>query len=74
VEYSVHQLRQDGTHGSWNEVHENRYFLIQEMNLLLHSSGFEPLQWLAGFDAEAQVDGSTWHVVVLARVANGDAR
>jgi ubiquinone/menaquinone biosynthesis C-methylase UbiE len=73
VEYSVYQLRQDGTYGSWNEVHENRYFLIQEMDLLLHSSGFEPLQWLAGFDTEAQVDVSTWHVLVLARVSDGDA-
>ena len=73
VEYSVYQLRQDGSYGSWNEVHQNRYFLIQEMDLLLHSSGFEPLQWLAGFQSEARVDDSTWHVVVLARVSGGDA-
>lgn len=73
VEYSVYQLRKDGSYGSWSEVHQNRYFLVQEMDLLLRMAGFESLQWLAGFDAEAQVDGSTWHVLVLARASDGDA-
>jgi SAM-dependent methyltransferase len=73
VEYSVFKLRPDGTYGSWHEVHLNRYFLVQEMALLLEAAGFEPLQWMAGFDAEKPVDDSTWHVVVLARASSGDA-
>jgi SAM-dependent methyltransferase len=71
VKYSVYQLRRDGTYGSWTEEHENRYFFIPEMDLLLRMSGFEPLKWMAGF-GDAEVDESTWHVVVLARVAGGD--
>jgi ubiquinone/menaquinone biosynthesis C-methylase UbiE len=71
VEYSVYQLREDGTYGFWGEVHKNRYFLVQEMDLLLRSGGFEPLRWLAGYDSTAQLDEKTWHVVVLARVAEG---
>lgn len=73
VEYSVYRLRQDGSYTSWNEVHENRYFLIQEMDLLLHMAEFEPLQWLAGYNADAQLDDSTWHVLVLAQVSGGEA-
>ena len=37
------------------------------MALLLRNAGLEPIKWLAGFDAAAPVDDSTWHVVVLAR-------
>ena len=74
VEYSVYQLRQDGTYGFLKEVHRNRYFLVQEMDFFFRQTGFEPIKWFAGFDAEAPVDASTWHVVVLARVPGGDAR
>jgi len=72
VEYSVFQLRPDGSFGVWNEVHRNRFFLIQEMDLLLRMSGLEPEQWLAGFGSDAPIDRSTWHVLVLARVAGRD--
>ena len=67
VVYDVYKLRQDGTYGAWHEEHLNRYFLVQEMALLLETAGFEPIKWLAGFDAASPVDDSTWHVVVLAR-------
>ena len=73
VDYSVYQLRKDGSYRYWNERHQNRYFLVQEMDLLLRSCGFEPLKWLAGFDGDAKVDGSTWHVLVLARASGGVA-
>jgi SAM-dependent methyltransferase len=67
VDYSIHELGADGQFESWNESHENRYFLVQEMRLLLDLAGFVPIRFLAGFDASAPVNGSTWHVVALAR-------
>lgn len=72
VDYSVYQLRPDGSYRYSNEVHENRYFLVQEMDLLLHVAGFEPLRWLAGFHGTAPIDRSTWHVVALARAVGAD--
>ena len=74
VEYSVYQLRKDGTYGCLIEVHRNRYFLVQEMDFFFRQTGFEPMKWFAGFDRDAQVDASTWHVVVLARVPGGEVR
>lgn len=72
VAYSVYQLRADGSYRYSSEVHENRYFLVQEMGLLLHLAGFEPLRWLAGFHGTAPIDRSTWHVVALARAVGAD--
>jgi SAM-dependent methyltransferase len=74
VEYSVYQLRPGGSFRFTNEVHENRYFLVPEMDLLLRAAGFEPLRWLAGYSATAPIDASTWHVVGLARAAGADGR
>jgi len=74
VEYSVYQFRPSGSYRHASEVHENRYFLVQEMDLLLHAAGFAPLRWLAGFNVTAPIDRSTWHVVALARAAGAERR
>jgi ubiquinone/menaquinone biosynthesis C-methylase UbiE len=73
VEYAVYQLTPDGRYRHTREVHENRYFLVQEMQLLLRVSGFEPLRWMAGFDRTTPISEGTWHVLVLARVDGTDA-
>lgn len=74
VEYSVYLVPTDGSYAIWSEVHENRFFLVQEMDLILRNAGFEPLEWNAGFEASGQIDESTWHVVVLARATGDNAR
>jgi ubiquinone/menaquinone biosynthesis C-methylase UbiE len=67
VEYSVTVMDRDGAYRRWSEVHRNRYFLVQEMALILQTAAFEPVRWLAGFDLSAPIDESTWHVVAVAR-------
>ena len=70
VEYHVLGLRADGTYVEWHETHHNRYFSVPEMDQLLRSAGFEPLDWHRGFQESRQIDGSTWHVVVTARASS----
>ena len=72
VEYSVELMPAIGSGITWSELHENRFFLVQEMDLILRSAGLEPLQWNAGFDAEGPIGETTWHVVVLARASDAD--
>jgi ubiquinone/menaquinone biosynthesis C-methylase UbiE len=52
----------------WTEVHENRFFLVQEMRLLLEASGYVLDGQFAGYDREAQIDVDTWHVLAIAHV------
>jgi ubiquinone/menaquinone biosynthesis C-methylase UbiE len=49
------------------EIHENRFFLVQEMGHFLSMAGFDVLGWLAGFANDGNIDSSTWHVLGLAR-------
>jgi ubiquinone/menaquinone biosynthesis C-methylase UbiE len=67
VTYAVYDLKTDGRFETWTEEHENRYFLVQEMDLLLREAGLEPVKFFAGFDDGAAIDEETWHVVGLAR-------
>jgi SAM-dependent methyltransferase len=67
VEYQVFVLEASGAYHHHVEVHENRFFLVQEMALLFRLGGFEPIRWLAGYDRSAIIDGTTWHVLALAR-------
>lgn len=73
VEYTVYHLGGDGTFTRWQESHTNRYFMVQEMDVMLRASGLQPIRWLAGFDDTRAIDETTWHVLVLARAANGAA-
>jgi SAM-dependent methyltransferase len=49
------------------ETHENRFFLVQEMDCLLAGSGFDVIRWYSGFSKIGRIDASTWHIVALAR-------
>lgn len=67
VQYTILDLKSDGTYEQLSETQSNRYFLVQEMAALLTSSGFVPVAWHAGFTASEQIDTNTWHVVAVAR-------
>lgn len=67
VKYSVYELNRDGTFESLVETQVNRYFLVQEMNYWLTSSGFVPLKWFAGFSDDEKINEDSWHVVAVAR-------
>jgi ubiquinone/menaquinone biosynthesis C-methylase UbiE len=72
VDYIVERLDGNGTIvGTATELHENRFFLTQEMGLFLSEAGFEVVDWYGGFDREKPIDQSTWHLLALAR-AGGD--
>jgi SAM-dependent methyltransferase len=71
VHYDVLERTSSGREATWSEDHVNRYFLVQEMDLLLRNAGLEPIRFLAGFDESAAIDAETWHVVALARAGTG---
>ena len=49
------------------ETQANRYFLAQEVELLLRQAGFEPLRHYGGFSNDAAIGLDTWHIVTIAR-------
>lgn len=67
VSYRVWQHNEDGTYREFSECHRNRYFSVPEMAGWLGQSGFEPLQWCAGFSSEGPITDTTWHVLGVAR-------
>lgn len=67
VEYTIYELRNDGTYTRLQETQANRYFLVQEMARWLETAGLTPLKWYAGFIDDENVNESTWHVVAVAR-------
>jgi SAM-dependent methyltransferase len=67
VHYTIHEFRDDGTSMTLTETHTNRYFLCEEMDLLLRTAGFEPLARYAGYDEKAPITEDTWHVVAVAK-------
>jgi len=67
VTYSVYELNRDGSFEALVETQVNRYFLVQEMNYWLTSSGFVPLKFFAGFSDDEKINEDTWHVVAVAR-------
>ncbi len=75
VSYTVYTLENDGTYSSFNEIQTNRYFLLQEMEYLLSSCGFQLVKSFAGFRNDESITVGTWHVVAVARqVSNKEAR
>ena len=70
VDYTIYELRPDGSYTEIRESQVNRFFLVQEMAVLLKSAGFDPLHCYAGFCDDENVDQNTWHVVAVARKAS----
>lgn len=67
VNYTVYDLSNLGSYYSFSETQTNRYFLVQEMALMLENSGWEMPHWYSGFSTSNLIDESTWHVVAVAR-------
>ena len=49
--------------GHYEEVHRNRFFLPQEMNLFIEPNGFELCDRFAGYTTSKAIDDTTWHIV-----------
>ena len=74
VSYDIYELFGSGTFSNLKETQINRYFLIQEMELLLGVNGFQAIRWYAGYDSGSVVDQTTWHIVAVARKVSGERR
>ncbi|MCW5874835.1 MAG: class I SAM-dependent methyltransferase [Anaerolineales bacterium] len=70
VRYSLRETAADGSLVSEiEETQWNRYFLVQEMALLLEAAGFVALEWLPAYQLGQSIELDTWHVMVVARRA-----
>jgi len=69
VAYTLYEFRPDGTYSTHAETQSNRFFLAEEMNLLLTASGFRVIKQLAAYDRSAEISEKTWHVLAVAEKA-----
>jgi SAM-dependent methyltransferase len=69
VKYSIYELLNDGTFTSYNETHQTRFFLIQEMANFLTSNDLVPLKFFDGFSFSEKISEDTWHIICLAQKA-----
>jgi SAM-dependent methyltransferase len=67
VKYSILELKNSGTFSKIEEIQENRFFLVQEMDMWLTQNNFEPIKFFAGFKKDGNISTDTWHIVALAR-------
>lgn len=67
VNYTVEEIRNDGTICEFYEAHINRFFSVDEMKALISNAKFEPLKFFAGFDRAAPITTNTWHIVAVVR-------
>lgn len=62
----TYKFFQNGSY--YEEVHKNRFFLPQEMNLFIESSGFRLCDRFAGYSDNQKIDDTTWHIVDIIKV------
>ena len=70
VDYTVYELKGDGTYSTFREAHTNRYFSVNEMQTLISAANFEAFKFFAGFKKTEVINENTWHVVAVARKAS----
>jgi len=70
VAYEILEIRNGELVCRIRETQTNRYFLVQEMEILLRQAGFEILQHCDGFSSNGTIGLDTWHVVTVARRCN----
>jgi SAM-dependent methyltransferase len=70
VSYTLNEFNIDGTYHTSTETQINRFFLVQEMSLLLQSAHLLPLKWFAGYRNDEHIDQSIWHIVTVAKKDN----
>jgi SAM-dependent methyltransferase len=67
VDYTVYELKKDGTYSSFRETHTNRYFSVDEIKRFVSGAKFEPVRFFAGFRKQEPITDDTWHVVAVSR-------
>jgi SAM-dependent methyltransferase len=67
VKYQIYEHNNNGTYSYIHEEQVNRYFLLQEMSMLLKCSHFNPIKWFSGYSENESITDDTWHVVVVAQ-------
>jgi SAM-dependent methyltransferase len=67
VVYTVEERNKDGTCRTFRESHVNRFFSVNEMEMLLSRGKFSPMKFFAGFDKTKPITDDTWHIVAVAR-------
>ena len=67
VRYTIVELNSGGPWSRLVETQTNRFFQLQEMDVLLASGGFERIEYYAGFSLSDKITEDTWHVVALAK-------
>lgn len=67
VDYTVYELKNDGTYSTFHETQTNRYFLIEEMRELISAADLKAVKFFAGFQESESIDDQTWHVVAVAQ-------
>jgi SAM-dependent methyltransferase len=67
VDYTIYELKNDGTYSSFRETHTNRYFSVDEMKGFISNAKFDPLKFFAGFNKQEPITDDTWHVVAVSR-------
>jgi hypothetical protein len=67
VDYTVEEIRTDGTRSQFREAHTNRFFSVDEMKSLISNANFECVKFFAGFNRSAPITDDTWHIVAVAR-------
>jgi ubiquinone/menaquinone biosynthesis C-methylase UbiE len=65
VVYTIYEMPEEGGHHKIQEVHQNRYFLVQEMAAWLARFDFKSLKWFAGFKPDEKIDAATWHILAV---------
>lgn len=68
VKHTIFEQGSNGEISTLSETLTNRFFLVQEMALLLSTCGFSPVKWFAGYVADQRITSDTWHVVAVARL------
>jgi SAM-dependent methyltransferase len=68
VTYTVYEHFDDGTYRCFQEVQTNRYFSLQEVEVLLSSAGFNLIKSYSGFSKDEMITDKTWHVIAVARL------
>jgi SAM-dependent methyltransferase len=72
VTYNIYEFNRDGTYCNFEETQVNRFFLIQEMSVLLTENGFVPLKWFSGFNECEDISENTWHIVAVSQRINDE--
>ena len=67
IDYTIYELKNDGTYSSFRETHINRYFSVDEMKRFVSGAKFEPVRFFAGFNEQEPITDDTWHVVAVSR-------